>query len=356
MNVSRSPHQSTRQPSSRSRSKTAVASLALVALSVIGFAGPASAAPGQDSDGTPAEIITLSTNPESGLSVDEMAPGDVTEWATSVQNVSGRTVPVTAEFGHDDEVAQSPLTLDTTFGMQVTLDTCSQPWTAGVAGPENATVFTCGGAEGVMLASTPLGSLVGAPYQSDVTLDSRETLNIRATMKFPWEAGNDFENLKGGVRVEFTSFYDDPTPPSSIVPSPPGENPPTSPPTSGPTVPVTGSDVIAIVAIGAALALVGAAIWKSTRQRKTDSTTGNTTTGNTEPDGQFGDPVTEFGTGPITEPAADAGDEPAQDHAPPIADDLLDGDPTPDDFPEDFTSEDFTSEDFTAEDPGVGED
>lgn len=277
----------------RKLGRTIGLALALTAVSLGGFAGTASAAPSQDSPGstsgqttngtvnpgdTHADIIVLTTDPASGLSIDELAPGDVTQWSTSIKNVSGRTVPVTAEFGLDEEVAQSPLTLDTTFGMQVTLDICDQPWTPGQSGPLAATTFTCDGTEAVMLASTPLGNLDGVPFQSGAELAADGTLNIMATMSFPREAGNDFENLKGGVRVLFTSGYADPPPPTT--PAGPPSDPPTSPPgptapappvPQGPEVPVTGSTVLGVVAVGLALLAAGVAVYGAARKKKETS-------------------------------------------------------------------------------------
>lgn len=210
------------------------------------------------------DLIVLGTNPESGLSVDEMAPGDITEWVATVENVAGEPVPLTMEFGADNDAAQSPLTTDPVYGLQATVDTCTMPWTESVTGPTNARTFLCEGSQASLLGSTPVADLVAAPLQTGTELGVGGRFHTKVTMTFPRAAGNDFENLGGAVRVTFhASAPESPTTPG------PG---PTPDPPSKPRFPLprTGSDLFALVAAGAGLLIGGAVIVAAVRRKDED--------------------------------------------------------------------------------------
>lgn len=196
------------------------------------FGSPVSAAPTQVAD-----IIVVDSEPESGLKVGDLAPGDTTEWAVVVRNVSGRSVPVSALFTTSLDDEGTLLTTDPVDGLHAGIVLCSQAWTPGESGPMNARTFTCDGTETTILGEVAVAHVVEDPFAVTRDLPIGGDLHIRVRIRFPQSAGNEFESLEGGLRIDFESSYaDDPEIPDPTIPADPEE--PTDPTIPGqPPVP-----------------------------------------------------------------------------------------------------------------------
>ena len=93
----------------------------------------------------------------------------------------------------------STLDTDTTYGLQMVIDKCSQAWTE--SGPPYT--YTCGGSTSTVLSSR-------AVIQSGVTLNNLSSLtagttdHLRVTLTFPSGAGNTFQNKSSTLQYTFT--------------------------------------------------------------------------------------------------------------------------------------------------------
>ena len=92
----------------------------------------------------------------------------------------------------------SALDTDSTNGLQIAIDKCSQAWTE--AGPPYT--YTCGGSTSTVLASRALiGSSIAL---SNLTLTAGSTDHLRATVTFPSAAGNTLQNLSSSINYTFS--------------------------------------------------------------------------------------------------------------------------------------------------------
>jgi spore coat-associated protein N len=93
----------------------------------------------------------------------------------------------------------SLLDTDTTNGLQMVIDKCSQAWTE--SGPPYT--YTCGGSTSTVLSSR-------AVIQTGVTLNNLSPLtagttdHLRVTLTFPSGAGNTFQNKSSTLQYAFT--------------------------------------------------------------------------------------------------------------------------------------------------------
>jgi spore coat-associated protein N len=92
----------------------------------------------------------------------------------------------------------SSLDTDSTNGLQIAIDKCSQAWTE--SGPPYT--YSCGGSTSTVLASRALiGSNIAL---SNLALTAGATDHLRVTVSFPSSAGNTLQNQSSTVSYTFT--------------------------------------------------------------------------------------------------------------------------------------------------------
>jgi predicted ribosomally synthesized peptide with SipW-like signal peptide len=95
----------------------------------------------------------------------------------------------------------SSLDTDTTDGLQMVIDKCSQAWTEGGSSP--AFTYTCGGSTSTVLASRAVvGANLSLSNISATTAGSTD--HLRVTLSLPSSAGNSFQNLTSTISYAFS--------------------------------------------------------------------------------------------------------------------------------------------------------
>ena len=125
-----------------------------------------------------------------------IAPGDTIQRAVDLQNTGNQnlasiTLTTTAS-------PSSVLDTDTTKGLQLVIDKCSQAWTE--SGPPYT--YTCGGTTTSVRASVPvIGSALALSNLSALT--ATQTDHLRVTMTFPASADDTFQNKTSTITFTF---------------------------------------------------------------------------------------------------------------------------------------------------------
>jgi spore coat-associated protein N len=126
-----------------------------------------------------------------------IAPGDTIQ--RSVDLIDQGTLDLASVTLTTQATTSSLLDTDTTNGLQMVIDKCSQAWTE--SGPPYT--YTCGGSTSTVLSSR-------AVIQSGVTLNNLSSLtagttdHLRVTLTFPSGAGNTFQNKSSTIQYTFT--------------------------------------------------------------------------------------------------------------------------------------------------------
>jgi predicted ribosomally synthesized peptide with SipW-like signal peptide len=126
-----------------------------------------------------------------------IAPGDTIQ--RSVDLINQGTLDLASVTLTTQATTSSLLDTDTTNGLQMVVDKCSQAWTE--SGPPYT--YTCGGSTSTVLSSR-------AVIQSGVTLNNLSSLtagttdHLRVTLTFPSGAGNTFQNKSSTLQYTFT--------------------------------------------------------------------------------------------------------------------------------------------------------
>src|SRR6266571_7579660 len=126
-----------------------------------------------------------------------LAPGDTIQRSVDLINsgsldLASVTLTTTAS-------PSSLLDTDTTNGLQMVIDKCSQAWTE--AGPPYT--YTCGGTSSSVLASRAvIGSNLALSNLSSTTAGSTD--HLRVTLTLPSGAGNTLQNQSSTISYAFT--------------------------------------------------------------------------------------------------------------------------------------------------------
>ena len=126
-----------------------------------------------------------------------IAPGDTIQ--RSVDLIDQGTLDLASVTLTTQATTTSLLDTDTTNGLQMVIDKCSQAWTE--SGPPYT--YTCGGSTSTVLSSR-------AVIQTGVTLSNLSSLtagntdHLRVTLTFPSGAGNTFQNKSSTIQYTFT--------------------------------------------------------------------------------------------------------------------------------------------------------
>ena len=130
------------------------------------------------------------------VSATGIVPGDTIQRAVDLQNTGNQnlasiTLTTTAS-------PSSVLDTDTTKGLQLVIDKCSQAWTE--SGPPYT--YTCGGTTTSVRASVPvIGSALALSNLSALT--ATQTDHLRVTMTFPASADDTFQNKTSTITFTF---------------------------------------------------------------------------------------------------------------------------------------------------------
>jgi spore coat-associated protein N len=142
--------------------------------------------------GTAANRLTVAA---SGL-----VPGDTVQRAVQLSNAAGNQ-PLSSITLSTAATTSSKLDTDTTNGLQLLIQSCSNAWTE--AGTAPAYTYTCSGTTGTVLTSRPVvGSNLALSGLTSVA--PNKTDNLLATMTFPSAADNTFQSLSSTIAFTFT--------------------------------------------------------------------------------------------------------------------------------------------------------
>lgn len=128
-----------------------------------------------------------------------VAAGDTIQ--RSVDLIDSGSIDLSAITLTSAATTSSPLDTDTTNGLQLVIDKCSNAWTE--AGTAPAYTYTCSGTTSTVLASRPV---VG----SNLTLSNLSALtagvtdHLRFTLTLPSAAPNSMQNLSSVIQYTFT--------------------------------------------------------------------------------------------------------------------------------------------------------
>jgi hypothetical protein len=127
-----------------------------------------------------------------------IVPGDVMQRVVNLQNTGNQnlaSITLTT-----NATTSSLLDTDTTNGLQLVIDKCSQAWTE--AGSAPAYTYTCGGSTSSVLASTPvIGSAMALSNLSTTTAGATDYLRVRLT--FPSGAGDTLQGRSSTINFTF---------------------------------------------------------------------------------------------------------------------------------------------------------
>jgi len=129
----------------------------------------------------------------------KLVPGDTVQRAVQLSNAAGQqdlsgvTLTTTAP-------TSSLLDTDTTNGLQLVVDACSQPWTE--AGTAPAYTYTCPGVTRSVLTSRPVkGANMALANLTSTTAGNAD--NLRVTLTFPATANDTFQNQSSSILFTF---------------------------------------------------------------------------------------------------------------------------------------------------------
>jgi spore coat-associated protein N len=133
------------------------------------------------------------------MAATDVAPGDTIQRTVDLDNtgslnLASLSVTTTA-------TTSSLLDTDATNGLQMTIDSCSVPWTETVSG--SVYTYTCSGTTTSVLSSTPV-------IQASINLSSLNSMtaggsdHLRVTLSLPSSAGNTFQGLNSVIDYTFT--------------------------------------------------------------------------------------------------------------------------------------------------------
>jgi spore coat-associated protein N len=127
-----------------------------------------------------------------------VAPGDTIQRSFDLTNQGTLDLaPITLT---TTATTSSLLDTDTTNGLQMTIDSCSVPWTE--AGSSPAFTYACSGSTSSVLAQRPVtGSNLSLSNLGSVTAGATD--HLRLTLNLPVTADNTFQNLSSTIQYTF---------------------------------------------------------------------------------------------------------------------------------------------------------
>ncbi|MFP3462389.1 hypothetical protein R5O87_16230 [Arthrobacter globiformis] len=130
-----------------------------------------------------------------------LVPGDTVQRAVTLTNAAGNQALAGIKLTTTAPTS-SKLDTDPVSGLQLTIDSCSVPWTE--AGTAPAYTHTCsGGTASTVLASR---AVIGTdlPLSNLTTVAANKTDNLRVTLTLPTGADNTFQAKSSTIDLAFT--------------------------------------------------------------------------------------------------------------------------------------------------------
>ncbi len=143
-----------------------------------------------------ADISTDGTGQRLSVGAKDVAPGDSLQRAVTITN-TGSVDMLDSVTLTSNAKTSSLLDTDTTDGLQIAIDKCSEAWKESSA----PYTYVCGGTTTSVLASTPVIGTSMALKNIDATAGTEN--NLRATLTLPSTAGNDFQGLSSTIDFTF---------------------------------------------------------------------------------------------------------------------------------------------------------
>ena len=129
-----------------------------------------------------------------------LVPGDTVQRAVTLTNAAGNQALAGIKLTTTAPVT-SILNTDPALGLQLTIDTCSVPWTE--AGTAPAYTYTCSGTTNSVLASRAvIGTDLSLANLTSVA--ANKTDNLRVTLTLPTGADNTFQAQNSTINLSFT--------------------------------------------------------------------------------------------------------------------------------------------------------
>lgn len=142
-------------------------------------------------------IGTSAVNNRLSVGATDIAAGDTLQRTVDIKNVG--TIALTDITLTTTATTSSLLDTDTTDGLQLEIDLCSQAWTE--SGPPYT--YTCGGSTSTVLASRPvIGSTLAL---SNLDLTANTDNYARVTLTLPSGAPNALQNQTSVINFAFTA-------------------------------------------------------------------------------------------------------------------------------------------------------
>ena len=143
-----------------------------------------------------ADISTDGTGQRLSVGAKDVAPGDSLQRAVTITNTGSVDMLDTVTLTSNAKTS-SLLDTDTTDGLQIAIDKCSEAWKESSA----PYTYTCSGTTTSVLASTPVIGASMALKNIDATAGTEN--NLRATLTLPSTAGNTFQGLSSTIDFTF---------------------------------------------------------------------------------------------------------------------------------------------------------
>jgi predicted ribosomally synthesized peptide with SipW-like signal peptide len=154
------------------------------------------------SSGTVSIALGATGAPTNRLTVNatNIVPGDTMQ--RSVDLTSSSSDPLGSVSLTTSAAPSSLLDTDATNGLQMTITSCSVPWTE--AGTSPAFTYTCSGSQATVVATRAVvGSNIALTGLNALT-SANSTDHLRVTLSLPATAGNTFQGLTSTISYAFT--------------------------------------------------------------------------------------------------------------------------------------------------------
>jgi hypothetical protein len=144
--------------------------------------------------------LALGTANRLTIGASNLVPGDTIERAIDLTNDGTAGTSSVGSITLTTTGSGTSLDSDTSNGLQMTIDSCSAPWTE--SGPPYT--YSCGSTTSSVLASRPvIGTNLALSNMSAVTAGSTD--HLRLTLTLPSSADNSFQGLGDTLNYVFTA-------------------------------------------------------------------------------------------------------------------------------------------------------
>jgi hypothetical protein len=132
------------------------------------------------------------------IDADDVQPGDTVVRAVTIKSSS--SVPLSGARLHTTATVSSDLDADTTHGLQLSIEICSQAWTETLDSGVPVS-YTCGGVQDTVLAEEPV---IGSFNLDNIDLTAGVPNYLVVTLRLPSSAPDDFAGQTSTIEFAFT--------------------------------------------------------------------------------------------------------------------------------------------------------